>query len=571
LALAGCSSKDGLDGAEDSDINVDSDAELEELQQALTGNGMLKVADTAANLRTITGGTTLWVAVLQGISSAGDGGGGVFYWSTVFAADDGWSVLNSASGNSAGWRRVKQPAVMLEGPSIEAVISSPGAFAGHTQVCSTRLTGVAGGGAELIWSTSTATVDGVDVYASFPGQGSWRRRKYGLAPFARSTTIRANGSADDTAALENTCNALFKNTGGAGPQGNYLHLEPGDVVRTTATININATDHAPDSGIIGQRSSPTNYNTPRIMYDGTGDGPVFAISQSGFTFQGLTIFPNNGRSVQTVIDQQFRGTAVTKLRISRCWIGSINNTNQIADYAVTTHLMGPSGSVVNLDYGLIEDSTLIGREAAVRFYKGQPYGWQLRGCHFGSVGGPSAVSGRGVWLDVSEGTVSVESPSFGMLSMAFAFTEGTAAGLSVFGFSDLEKPKCLLGCSNGSFAVGGAGNLGRPISISGGRYNQDNYSVAATNPTIPADNHTYIYNPRGAGPLTLTSCSFQESGVALPGFKIISGSAVTAIGCSFPNVTPIYDIGKTSYIRCTGFRDTPNPITGLLHDELHSV
>src|SRR5580658_468838 len=76
------------------------------LAEALSGNGVLRVVDTVTNLRALTGGTTLWIAVMQGYSSAGDGGGGVFYWSTTAQADNGWSVLNSGSGNSAGWRRV---------------------------------------------------------------------------------------------------------------------------------------------------------------------------------------------------------------------------------------------------------------------------------------------------------------------------------------------------------------------------------------------------------------------------------------------------------------------------------
>jgi hypothetical protein len=81
--------------------------DLRSTQQALTGTGVLKVADTAANLRSTTGGTTTWVAALQGLGAANDAGGGTFYWSTTPAADDGWSVLNNGSGNSAGWRRIR--------------------------------------------------------------------------------------------------------------------------------------------------------------------------------------------------------------------------------------------------------------------------------------------------------------------------------------------------------------------------------------------------------------------------------------------------------------------------------
>src|SRR5690242_14231373 len=95
-ALIGCDRV--ASGSRPPEINV--------IAEALTGGGTVKIADTVANLRTITGGDTLWVAVLEGISAAGDGGGGVFYWSAASIADDGWSVLNSGAGTSAGWRRV---------------------------------------------------------------------------------------------------------------------------------------------------------------------------------------------------------------------------------------------------------------------------------------------------------------------------------------------------------------------------------------------------------------------------------------------------------------------------------
>lgn len=104
--LAACGRSQDSD---DTELTAE-DPGLDEIALALTGSGALKVADTAVNLRTITGGTTLWIAVLQGIKSAGDGAGGVYYWSTVAKPDDGWSVLNTSAGNSAGWRRVNSAA-----------------------------------------------------------------------------------------------------------------------------------------------------------------------------------------------------------------------------------------------------------------------------------------------------------------------------------------------------------------------------------------------------------------------------------------------------------------------------
>lgn len=64
-----------------------SNEDLEVVSSALASTATVKVADTASQLRTLTGGATSWVAVLEGISAASDGGGGVFYWSSTTQAD----------------------------------------------------------------------------------------------------------------------------------------------------------------------------------------------------------------------------------------------------------------------------------------------------------------------------------------------------------------------------------------------------------------------------------------------------------------------------------------------------
>jgi hypothetical protein len=59
-------------------------------------------------LRGITGGAVKWVAVLGGYTNRGDGGGGVFFWDSTAAVDDGGTILNSGGlgANTAGWRRI---------------------------------------------------------------------------------------------------------------------------------------------------------------------------------------------------------------------------------------------------------------------------------------------------------------------------------------------------------------------------------------------------------------------------------------------------------------------------------
>lgn len=64
--------------------------------------------DTRANLRAMTPptGTTSKAVVLEGCLSAGDGGGGLFFWSSAdMTADDGGTVL-SPGGGAGRWRRV---------------------------------------------------------------------------------------------------------------------------------------------------------------------------------------------------------------------------------------------------------------------------------------------------------------------------------------------------------------------------------------------------------------------------------------------------------------------------------
>lgn len=80
---------------------------------ASSGNaaGWRRVAASIGSVANITAlrataGTPGALAVLRGYAAAGDGGGGLFTWSTVSAPDDGGTIFNAASGNSSGWRRI---------------------------------------------------------------------------------------------------------------------------------------------------------------------------------------------------------------------------------------------------------------------------------------------------------------------------------------------------------------------------------------------------------------------------------------------------------------------------------
>ncbi|MFO0572205.1 MAG: right-handed parallel beta-helix repeat-containing protein [Polyangiaceae bacterium] len=166
-ALAGCAAPSG-----DPQANED----IGEVVEALTGNGTLKYADTATALRGLTGGAVSWVAVMQGYSAAGDGGGGVFFWSTTAKQDDGWFVLNFGSGNSAGWRRVNP------GIACANSVTTLRAISGGSTSALAVLTGYTspgdGGGGLFRWDTTSVADDGGTVFnAGGFGTSSagWRR------------------------------------------------------------------------------------------------------------------------------------------------------------------------------------------------------------------------------------------------------------------------------------------------------------------------------------------------------------------------------------------------------------
>lgn len=423
------------------------------------------------------------------------------------------------------------------GDSIEAVIAAAGSYSGQTEVCSSRWSDGTGPGGELIWLPTEAAVDGVDVYANFPGSGSWRRRKFGQSPVVRSTTIRANGTSDDTLALENTLASLFKRD--SGRQGSSLRLEPSDTLVISDTITLDPSIHESDCSIIGAKCRGTLSNGPRVLWRGAAGKPVFAVGTRGYLFDGLIVFPDTGYTATTLIDFQFlhAGAPIppTALRIRNSHLGPVSG-GQYVDYCLTTNLLGPGGSIQNLEDVFIDDVYFAAREACVRQYLGQPYRWVLRNCTFTSVNGPSACCGRGMWLQNSSASVALESPAFGPLSVAIAID--TDVTVSISGITDVEKVKCLIGRGDGSFAVGGGGNIGAPITIQGGRFAQDNYNSAATNPTIAAGQHWYIYNPLSNSLLTLDGCQFDGAGSYLSGWKIVSVGSVSARGCVFPNDDP---------------------------------
>lgn len=241
------------------------DEDLEALQLALVGNGTLKIADTAANLRTIGGGSATWVAVLQGLVSVGDGGGGVFYWSTIAKADDGWSTLNLSAGNVAGWRRV-HPGVLAVS-TVSALRTMTGGASPGMAILAGYATAGDGGGGLFYWSTSPAADDGGTVINSGGGTSAGWRRIYTGALKPRWFGILNDATPADNARLDaflsklhngeinvqdfgilpdgSDCRAKFQNlidrespVLGYGHQGFHTYYFPAGYYEFASTINV---------------------------------------------------------------------------------------------------------------------------------------------------------------------------------------------------------------------------------------------------------------------------------------------------------------------------------------------
>jgi hypothetical protein len=116
--LHGCASEAGARPEAD---GVGGDPELSGRSQALDGTTNIRWFDTVASMRAFTvAPSTNYTALVHGYAAPGDGGGGMFVWSTTAAQDDGKPATALHSGTiinplvsgvintspAAGWRRV---------------------------------------------------------------------------------------------------------------------------------------------------------------------------------------------------------------------------------------------------------------------------------------------------------------------------------------------------------------------------------------------------------------------------------------------------------------------------------
>jgi hypothetical protein len=494
-------------------------------------------------------------------------------------------VIEATGPSTAEWSDPETSS--LDGPSIETVIASPGSTAGQTKVCTKRWNESAhpGVGCELIWSTTEATVDGCDVFANFAGLGSWRRRHTGQHPFAGSTDVRAraNGTTNNTAAFQNWIDRycrLAELESGIPNNGPCLRLESTDRVLVDDTLVYDPAEHCADLSIIGAPTRSTsdfgamilwNRNSGQAGYD---TRPMFSIGQRGMRFQGVWLAPNSGRTLLSAIDWKLMpGGAATAMKIHDCNIKLFAGGHYMT-YGLTTDIHGSSDG--NLEEADFRDVHFGAVEAGIYINKGQPLNWTLYKCSFESPSGSVVPNSRGIMVDIGSCSMSLISPNFGLLSTGVAIGDnGGGLQLSISGFFDAERTKRLIGRHDGSLD-GNAGNGGGPITIGPGRIAARSYGVASVNPTIAAEEDTWIHAPFGNTTLTMIGTQFLSGPEALPRWKIYApDSNVVATGVTFPNTDPIVTRAAArpqliSLNNCLGRNAEVDGGPNVLYDRIHS-
>jgi hypothetical protein len=334
VALGGCTNDPG---------NVEAEA-VDNVAEALRGTGTLKVADTAANLRSLAGGTNLWVAVLQGIEVAGDAGGGLFYWSSTPKQDDGWSVLNAHARSSAGWRRIQLGLMRVDGvTALRALTASTNGsafLAFHTSPGD-------GGGGLFIWSETAAPDDDGTAFnaggLNSSGAG-WRRvhsdalnvRWFG----ARGWTGDPSDTHDDGAAINRALGVA---------KGKTLYFPPG-VYRVTGPLVV-----LPNTQIKGAGSASTYLYQAGIVISGSGGASTVS---NPYAVLALTAPPTGMLLRQNVCIEDI------------CFVGdngpspiSAQNAGYVfrqtqPDPKAPPVIYVPEGSSANSDWGFSSDVTV---------------------------------------------------------------------------------------------------------------------------------------------------------------------------------------------------------------------
>lgn len=436
---------------------------------------------------------------------------------------------------------IRSTNVGMQYPSTDSVISSPWT----TGTTIFRMTsgweaqGARAEPLEIYWTSDEGTVDGVDILANYPGQGSWRRSKYSGFHAARTRVI-GDGSADDTAAFENALKVAAKKAADRG-YGNYFEIPTGWQVKLTDTIHVSSSDFANDFSIIGQRhGKPTGQFNSRFLWHGADDRPAFALSSFGAAMRGVWVGAAPGRTLATCFDIQYQSAYSGNYVFEGCTTGDCGGTTQ---RGITTDYFRVGTYDGNLEEVRIIDCKIAAQNECLRLDYGQPYAWYVMNCILKAEDVVLVPTGVGIMTNTLSSGVNLHNINFGVLSVCLGidFVEQ----LVMSGRNESENAKTFIRKSDGSLVTSGSANVTTPnVYIHGMRWAGSSYARASANPTISSDDRVLINN---VATLTMDNCDFRSSAYTHAPRQTIYGPrsmSVNIRSCSFPNCRPVERAGS---------------------------
>jgi hypothetical protein len=376
----------------------------------------------------------------------------------------------------------------------------------------------------LLGASGAATVDGVDVFASF-GDRHWKRVK-NRAPVVRSTTIVGDGVADDTAACENSLPKLLKTPGARAELR-------GARMRLTNTLNLELTTNGEGCVGLGEPAGMTNIHGnygPTFIWDGVyTDRPMIRWKTSGMLFENVVLQEKAGRSCPVLVNFEMGSLGETRTNA-----GFRNVTFGGGDTAFAIDWAGVYNA--NLEDVTMEDVWFFNqREQAVLVNGGQPFGLRFYRHRYMNTLASGLPYGRFMRI-TSRGTISSIHCADGIWGRgAVGFDcEGDNPPITLSGMHDCEHLKRLINIPNGQSGSGGAINI-----TDGGRFQcAANYNNPGVHPTIAADDHRFMVINGGAQ-LTVVGTMFNM-GHLQEGWKIALGrtAGFTSIRSSYPTSKP---------------------------------
>ncbi len=501
-ALTAC----GGEGSESQDGE-----DVGEATQAFSGDAIkVEYADSIAELRAISGGAVSWVAILGGAVTCGDGGGGVFYWDSTAAVDNGVNVLNvgGLGSNSAGWRRV----LPLVAPSVAIL---------RTLVGSTNEATLLGywgpndgGGGVFVWSTTPAIDDGGTILNA-GGLGSnsvgWRR-KYSGALNVRWFGAKGDGSTDDQPALQKAIDSSPTNAGAVYlPRGRYRINAP-LVIEDDGSLNPGKRGIR----ITGAHAGASGFSDC-IIDCGFNDAskPLLSLKSRDCIVEHVQFRVPGGTSALAAIDVDRSATpnCPASNHVFR-YLSTLTASGGTYTYAVRLgNGNSASQNIENMRFekcyftDYIEDGIFLGNTM------GQAKHNVVANCHFS--GGKTGIRQR-------TGSFYSYDCGFNAHSIAAICLHTPTDTISIIN-SMSEKCARFLMCPDEN-----GGTAGWPVQILGGRHATDQ---------MHADGRFLLLSL--AGPFTISGVFFGRESPNFANFKIAIGNWLTTtasiIGCHFPN------------------------------------